>query len=245
MDRPVLLDLPPPPPAWRQPLEGVPVDLLIDVEVILLPGLNRRAFPGRSPGERISVDLPKERVAIVQSTPRYVPRAATTAEFGATQWFSATPAAAVYPYDLFGSEARMTLSYADGPPAQMLLRAAAAGLDLERFNVRRFLDRCREVAGEMSWALDHEAVFEPLSEGRFRETAVRVRELHEVDIEMPPGRWLAEIATLSAAWLERGVPSGVYRFRNADWGAGGGEELHVAVDEDGKTRTLRVSPPQY
>jgi hypothetical protein len=262
-----VLELPPVPPAWSVALAsadpGTGADasealgVVIDVEVTALPEFERTTLVNRRPGERIVVDLPKERVAIVQATPRLVVS-------GRRPAFRGSAAAAVYPHDLDGpgtdvsgadrrgadvSGITLALTYRAGPPVEILLRAAAAGLDLERFNVRRFLDHSREVAGEMTWALDEAAIFAPLADGTFRETALRLRELHVVDLAMPEGTWLPEIATLQPEWRECGVPTGVYRFlRVGVGGAGGGlgaepgSEFHVAVDEDGKIRTLLVGP---
>ncbi len=267
---------PPVPHSWEALADRVVVDLTVTSAE---QGV-RREIPGLAPGAETALRLPKETVSLITATFR-VPAGADGT--GTDRAFRSAPAGAVVPHHLaaapgdadteagtgtarggqgghgshgghggHGGTVEPRLRW--GRPVSVLRRAADAGLDLSRFNVGRFLDRCREVADGQPWAIAEEPILDTLREGRFRETAIRLAALHTVDVAAPPGRWVPANPALPSVSVEPGaapdgddpgallpgrpVPAGIYRFLEA----GSGEALHIYVDGEGEVLSLRVPP---
>lgn len=136
---------------------------------------------------RLTFTVPKERWVLFQA--RLCIAANGPSEAGRP--FCTEPYGAVYRSN--GADHReLRLRARDGAAVGLLRRLRRAGLKLEGFNVKRFLEGYREVAGPRGWAVDRTAIVEALQAGSFRITAIRLRDTLPVELVLPPGRWLSD-----------------------------------------------------
>jgi hypothetical protein len=139
-------------------------------------------------GEQLAVRVPKERWTFFTARVCVAP----TAGGSGMDAFCTELYGAVWRSDGGAGGELVRFDARDGAAVAVLRRVQRAGLDPEGFNVRRFMEEYRAVAGDRGWALDREALVSALEGGGFRVTALRLREFFPVSVVVPPGRWLPD-----------------------------------------------------
>jgi hypothetical protein len=175
------------------------------------------------PGSRVVVELPR--------TPP-VPLIATPSCGGV----ALAPAGAVWPLHRVENGA-LALSFAEGPAAETLIRAADAGADLRTFSVRRFSEAIHEHLPDDPWQLEIPRIAEAIAARAMRESYIRPTDLFPVVGVPPPGVWIARSPFLPAITGESGwpdLPTGVHTFID-----GSGKRVYVEVDDEGRSWTSR------
>lgn len=167
------------------------------------------------------------------SLPRTPPIAVLAIPVSGTRSFA--PAGALWPLQI-ASDGAIPLRFAEGPAADLLMRAAAQGADMERFAVARLASTIREELPHDPWQLDVTHVARMIADGRMRESYVRAAERYPVRFPPPAGTWYAYSPFQAPVTAERGWPplaTGVHRFSGGD-----GRRIYVEMDEEGRATVL-------
>jgi len=103
------------------------------------------------------------------------------------------PAGGVFPQDAAAVDPpRLTLSWEQGPAAELLLRLAAEGLDLSTFNCPRLAAEMASRGAGDPWRLDLEHIGSRIAGGCFRVTDIRTLPCLDLELEPGPGVWFFE-----------------------------------------------------
>ena len=166
--------------------------------VIIYPGTIGRAGISFSPGEKGVLDLPKgETVPVlaypVPSNPEYARHFEVFQDLLSQEGMGIisvevlaegagfSPAGGLLPYTLTSEKGEDTLvcTWENGFASAVLFSQETAGLPLEQFNARRFLQEAAKRGEGNPWGLKKERVAEMFATGEFRVYGIRLGELWE------------------------------------------------------------------
>lgn len=150
--------------------------------------------------------------------------------------FATRPAAGVYPHEV-GEDGRLETQWQDGFAGLVLHRVS---FRLPSVNGGRLIEEARARSERSPWDFDLERVVAKLAGGEFSAIYLRPRELFDLAVDLPPGRYLPADTLLEPFEVSDGgaepilpeLPSGHHRFLHAADGA----VLSVFVDEEGEPR---------
>jgi hypothetical protein len=136
--------------------------------------------------------------------------------------------------------AGLDLTYANGPAAYTLCRAAASGAAVQVFNHERLVAEIPVRLPQDPWLLDTNRVVRALCEGSMRADYIREVSRSDVWLEVPDGTWFD--ASPYGAQLNGGYQELTLRTGLTPYYDNSGRRLVVVVDEEDRV-WCAISPP--
>ena len=132
------------------------------------------------------------------------------------------------------------LTYADGPTAFVLHRAAQLGAEIQSFNAHRLAVEISHRLPDDPWLLDTQRVVRALCERSMRVDYVREVARSEVWLDVPEGTWFS--TSPNAQPLSGGVQEIMVAYGLTPFYDGADRRLIIVVDEEERA-WCAISPP--
>ena len=226
----ITVELPEPPPLWPAKLtDGVFLVRYLESADFSTGVIGEIEI---SPGSRsVRLRLPNLPVVPVIAVPRFgIPPAALKA------------CGAIHPRQLADGD-RLTLTWADGFLAQLLLECAASGDSVQAVNTPKLQLEILKRSGGNPWRLDTHALKMAVVNETLAYRSLKLLPSHDVEIEAAPGRWidgnphsLTPVERLSGDAVFPDLSEGVHSFFRVD----GNDRIDISVESTGWTAVYPV-----